>query len=105
MPQTCPQCGSTAKEKPTDEDQKRAGKFQALPLRKCADCKHVWEPPAPVWVLVLGVLAGLFLVAFGLTIAFLSGEKVRWGVLSLLAFPGAIVVAGCVIRLRQKLSS
>ena len=69
MMDKCPSCGSPNLTKPSRDERSAFGSFTMLPLRKCGDCGHVWEPPSPaaLWVvsLVLGLVslpAGLFLL-------------------------------------------
>jgi hypothetical protein len=61
----CPKCGSTRHRK-TDSE----ASFQVLASRRCRDCGHTWEPPAPRWLLKVGLVVGLVWVSLGAFVSF-----------------------------------
>jgi Fe-S cluster assembly iron-binding protein IscA len=56
----CPACGHTTwstdnisrKEKQTSG----LGWFQIVPARKCDRCSHIWEPEAPIWMILVALV-------------------------------------------------
>jgi hypothetical protein len=60
MSSPCPNCGSNRHRKTESE-----ASFQVLASRRCRDCGHTWEPPAPRWLLKVGLVIGPAWVALG----------------------------------------
>src|SRR5262245_50051663 len=60
MRSLCPKCGSPRHRKTESE-----ASFQVLASRRCRDCGHTWEPPAPRWLLKVGLVVGLAWVSLG----------------------------------------
>ncbi len=71
MRTSCPKCGSSRHRKTNSE-----ASFQVLASRRCRDCGHVWEPPAPRWLLWVGLGIGTIWIALG---AFMIGQGALGG--------------------------
>ena len=98
MRSPCPKCGSTRHRKTESE-----GSFQVLASRRCRDCGHTWEPPAPRWLLKVGLVVGLAWASLG---AFVSlgpiwaGGKVELRALGICGV-GILAIAECWRRLMR----
>lgn len=58
----CPSCGSFRYRRARPDEAKSSGDAFRRP-RKCVDCSHTWEPELPSFLLLLGVPAGLGVIA------------------------------------------
>jgi hypothetical protein len=99
MRSLCPKCGSTRHRK-TDSE----ASFQVLASRRCRDCGHTWEPPAPRWLLKVGLVVGLAWVALGALVVLepiLNGGKIDFNHLWICGL-GILAIAECWRRLRNR---
>ena len=98
----CPMCGSSRHRKAQPGEAEHLGPFQVLASRVCRDCGHAWEPPAPAWLLKLGLVTGTAWFLWGVFLMVGEGEiGLRW--LGLCA-TGVMVIAGCGRRLADSRS-
>lgn len=86
-PGACPFCSGAVIRKP--------GFFQAMPLERCPTCGQEWEPDAPTWFLLAGVVIGLLALALGV----LGGS---WIQRAMLLAGGSMALQGCLTRLARK---
>ena len=99
MSSPCPRCGSNRHRKTESE-----ASFQILASRRCRDCGHTWEPPAPRWLLKFGLLIGLAWVALGaflIVSAVWMGGKFDFKYLWVCGV-GILAIAECWRRLRNR---
>ena len=102
MKTTCPACQSTtAKRAPDQWRFDVSGAFRVFPRQRCADCGHQWEPPAPTWLLALGVSAGLGLIALGVWL-FVTDAAKYWSRALVVLLLGIGPLFGCLQRLRAR---
>lgn len=101
MKTTCPACQSANVMRASGQSRfDTTDAFRVFPLKRCAACGHEWEPPAPAWLLVGGVLAGLAML--GLGILLVTGERKSWGYAVIAWGIGGPAFWGCVRRLRAR---
>jgi hypothetical protein len=99
-PLPCPACQSTRTEVSPEQPKTTFFAFRVVLEHRCADCGHQWEPHAPWWLLITGVILGL--VALGLGIFLLmDGKKIPLVPLILCA-AGCIALHGSIMRLLRK---
>ncbi len=96
MYQRCPKCGGTSA-LASSEEQRILGEFQAVPPLKCLRCEYLWEPSAPLWLLLLGLAAGVSLLVVGLWL--MMGGIRSIGVIVICGGMGSAAVIGCITRL------
>jgi len=106
----CPKCYSTQRTQPSRQEKQASGMFRVFSLQKCASCGHLWEPPAPRWLLFVGIVAGLWFIIVG--VISLSGAFSPKGrpvtdigdttVVAIVFFMiGGAAMAGCIRRLER----
>ena len=61
----------------------------------------IWGPGSPRWVLVLGIIVGLFYQAI-LPVVLTRGGKHAWVGAIVLSALGLVTIVGCIIRLRNR---
>lgn len=94
---SCPRCGSDQHRKTSEQ-----ASFQVLASRRCLDCGHFWEPPAPTWLLWVGMIVGIVWVVMGVLVALgglIFGGPVEPHYLWLSA-TGLAAIWGCWRRVR-----
>ena len=102
MKTLCPACQSTnAKRAPDQWRFDVSDAFRVFPRQRCGDCGHQWEPPAPAWLLVLGVSAGLGLIALGVWL-FVTDAAKYWSRALVILLLGIGPLCGCLQRLRAR---
>jgi len=76
-PRACPRCGHGKKRRPSRDDVmgwieegKVLGEFRWIfpPLKECAKCRHLWQPPASLPVLVICTVTSLALIVFAVVV-------------------------------------
>jgi hypothetical protein len=63
----------------------------------------IWGPGSPRWLLVLGIVVGLFYQAI-LLIVLTRGAKHGWGAATIISALGLLTIVGCITRLRRRAS-
>ena len=98
-PLPCPACQSTRTEVSPDQPKTTFFSFRVVLEHRCADCGHQWEPQAPWWLLIIGVLAGLAVLALGIVL-FCDGKGLL--VASVASLAGCIALCGSIVRMVRK---
>ena len=60
----CPQCHSRSVIRAPENLMSRSDVFRVRAMRRCTECGHEWEPPAPLWFLYVGITAGVLMLGF-----------------------------------------
>ena len=98
----CPNCGRENIVIPKAHEWRgsRVFDFAAVVPKKCGDCGHIWEPPAPVWLLALGILLGMCCIglAAGLII---SHDRAFYRVF-IASSVGFLSLGGSIARLKKR---
>jgi hypothetical protein len=95
---SCPQCQANDIGPAATEDLEAANistEFQAVKPQKCLQCGHIWEPPAPKWLLGIGLFLGSLCIAASFFWLYMEKSKIEVAVFGSI---GIMVICGCVRR-------
>lgn len=101
----CPTCGNakTRKAKSGDYADWNPFKMPGVAIRKCEDCGQVWEPAAPTWALIGGIVAGT--IFLGLSLLYMPTE-LGWSrshfMFLIVAGMGVTAIVNSILRLRKR---
>ncbi|MFN0077326.1 MAG: hypothetical protein ACKVY0_12715 [Prosthecobacter sp.] len=98
-PLSCPACQSTNTEVAPEQPKTTFFSFRVVLEHRCADCGHPWEPHAPWWLLITGVLAGLAVLALGIV---LFSDRKSYFVATVASLAGCIALRGSIVRMVRK---
>jgi hypothetical protein len=98
-PLSCPACQSIRTEVWPEQPKTMFFSFRVVLEHRCADCGHQWEPHAQWWLLILGILAGLVTLGFGIVLL-QDGKGLLVAMVACAA--GCIALRGSIIRLLRK---
>ena len=96
---SCPRCQANDICPTEPEDLEAANistEFQAVEPCKCLKCGHIWEPPAPKWLLGIGLFLGSLCIAGSFFWLHMGESKIEVAVFGSI---GIMVIYGCVRRL------
>jgi hypothetical protein len=63
----------------------------------------IWGPGSPRWLLVLGIVVGLFYQAI-LPTVLARGGKHAWAGVIVISALGVLTIVGCISRLRKRIA-
>ncbi len=94
----CPACGGSKLIKPNRREKRSLGIFHVLPVRKCGGCGHLWEPPAPAWLLVFGLVGSSIACILGVAPLVMTPPRLYVGSL-FFGIAGLVAFIVCLMRL------
>lgn len=99
----CPKCGGTraTNAKKTEWRNSFIFDFAAITPNKCLDCGQIWEPPAPRWLLFLGIVFGLVFIGLGVLVIVMPGRN-HYSTVAAACALGILTIAGCIARLCKR---
>jgi len=98
----CPACRSTSVTRAPDQGRLAVSEgFRVFPLKRCADCGHVWEPRAPAWLLIIGIVLGMAMLVLA-ALLLTDAKGLGFGRAALAGAMGLLTIAGCVRRMRSR---
>lgn len=100
----CPKCGGMKIRRAERAEWEGVNPFRmpAVKPRTCEACGQVWEPAAPTWVLVGGLVAGLLIVGLAVMLAFDVRQKMDYFAVAVAAVMGVTGIVNSILRMRKR---
>lgn len=100
----CPKCGSAnvRKAKGAEWQGFDIFSFAAIRPKKCEGCGQIWEPAAPVWLLVVGIVVGLVMIGLAVLMWPMTGWSRKSLQCVLVAALGMFVIVNSILRLCKR---